>query len=164
MVERLDAITIEVISSALVSIADETLAALIKSSYSTNIKERQDCSAVILDTDGRVVCIGDISMPIHMSSFLFLGSAILERLPKESIREGDVFMVNDPYTGGPSHLADVTFAGPVFHEGELIAFVGNTGHWPDVGGKAPGQCRPGRRHRDLPGEPAHPSRPAVPGR
>jgi len=138
--QRLDPITIEVIGNSLVSITDEALAALIKSAYSTNIKERQDCSAVVLDVDGQVVCIGDISHPIHMSSFMFLGSAILERFPRESIQEGDVFMVNDPYTGGPSHLADVTFAGPVFHEGELIAFVGNTGHWPDVGGKAPGQC------------------------
>ena len=49
-------------------------------------------------------------------------------------------MVNDPYSGGPSHLADVTFVGPVFYRGEFLGFVGNTGHWPDVGGKAPGQC------------------------
>ena len=48
--------------------------------------------------------------------------------------------VDDPYRGGPSHLADVTFVAPVFHEGKLVAFVGNTGHWPDVGGKAPGQA------------------------
>jgi N-methylhydantoinase B len=137
---RLNPVTTEVLGNALVSIADEILAALIKSAYSTNIKERQDCSSVILDVDGRIVCIGDISQPVHMSSFMFTGSAILERFPRESIREGDVFMVNDPYSGGPSHLADVTFVGPVFHGGELLAFVGNTGHWPDVGGKAPGQC------------------------
>ena len=138
--DRLDPVTTEVIANALVSAADETLAALTKSAYSTNIKERQDCSSVVLDVEGHVVCIGDTSQPIHMSSFLFTGGAILERFPANAIREGDVFMVNDPYTGGPSHLADVTFVGPVFHGGELIAFVGNTGHWPDVGGKAPGQC------------------------
>ena len=138
--ERSDPITTEVIGSALVSIADEILAALIKSAYSTNIKERQDCSSVVMDSNGKIVCIGDISQPIHISSFMFTGGAILERFPQESIREGDVFMVNDPYSGGPSHLADVTFVGPVFHEGELVAFVANTGHWPDVGGKAPGQA------------------------
>ena len=138
--ERSDPITTEVIGSALVSIADEILAALIKSAYSTNIKERQDCSSVVMDSNGKIVCIGDISQPIHISSFMFTGGAILERFPQESIREGDVFMVDDPYSGGPSHLADVTFVGPVFHEGELVAFVANTGHWPDVGGKAPGQA------------------------
>ena len=137
---RLDPITTEVIGNALVSAADEILAALIKSAYSTNIKERQDCSSVVLDAGGRIVCLGDISQPVHMSSFMFTGGAILKRFPKEAIREGDVFMVNDPYTGGPSHLADVPFMGPVFHRQEFLGFVGNTGHWPDVGGKAPGQC------------------------
>jgi N-methylhydantoinase B len=138
--QRLDPITTEVIANALVSTADEILAALIKSAYSTNIKERQDCSSVVMDANGKVVCIGDISQPIHMSSFMFTGGAILQRFGAESLREGDVFMVNDPYSGGPSHLADVTFVGPVFHRGRFLGFVGNTGHWPDVGGKAPGQC------------------------
>ena len=137
---RLDPITTEILGSALVSIADEILAALIKSAYSTNIKERQDCSSVVMDASGGVVCIGDINQPIHISSFMFTGAAILKRFPQESIRDGDIFMVNDPYSGGPSHLADVTFVGPVFYKGEFMGFVGNTGHWPDVGGKAPGQC------------------------
>ncbi len=138
--KRLDPVTIEVIGSALVSIADEILAALIKSAYSTNIKERQDCSSVVLDAQGRMVCIGDMSQPIHLSSFMFTGKAILQRFSPTAIQAGDVFMVNDPYSGGPSHLADVTFMVPVFHDGVLFAFVGNTGHWPDVGGKAPGQA------------------------
>ena len=137
---RLDPITTEVISNSFVSTADEMLAALIKSAYSTNIKERQDCSSVVMDANGDVVCIGDISQPIHISSFMFTGGAILDRYPPNTLRDGDVFMVNDPYSGGPSHLADVTFVGPVFHEGRFLGFVGNTGHWPDVGGKAPGQC------------------------
>ena len=75
--ERSDPITTEVIGSALVSIADEILAALIKSAYSTNIKERQDCSSVVMDSNGKIVCIGDISQPIHISSFMFTGGAIL---------------------------------------------------------------------------------------
>ena len=137
---RLDPVTTEVISNAFVSTADEMLAALIKSAYSTNIKERQDCSSVVMDANGDVVCIGDISQPIHISSFMFTGGAILDRHPPHTLRDGDVFMVNDPYSGGPSHLADVTFVGPVFHRGRFLGFVGNTGHWPDVGGKAPGQC------------------------
>ena len=137
---RLDPVTTEVISNAFVSTADEILAALIKSAYSTNIKERQDCSSVVMDANGEVVCIGDISQPIHISSFMFTGGAILKRFPREDLRDGDVFMVNDPYSGGPSHLADVTFVGPVFHRGRFLGFVGNTGHWPDVGGKSPGAC------------------------
>ncbi len=137
---RLNPITVEVIGNTLASIADEILVGLIKSAYSTNIKERQDCSSVVIDAQGRVVSISDMSLPMHLSSFMFTGEALLKRFPRETIQDGDVFIVNDPYSGGPSHLADVTFVAPVFHGGELVAFVGNTGHWPDVGGKAPGQA------------------------
>ncbi len=137
---ELNPITVEIIGNNLASIADEILVGLIKSAFSTNIKERQDCSSVIMDAQGRVVSISDMSLPMHLSSFMFTGAAILDRFPEDDIHDGDVFIVNDPYSGGPSHLADVTFVAPVFHEGRLIAFVGNTGHWPDVGGKAPGQA------------------------
>ena len=137
---KLNPITVEVIGNALASIADEMLVGLIKSAYSTNIKERQDCSSVVMDAQGNVVCISDMSLPMHLSSFMFTGEALLRRFPEETIEEGDVFIVNDPYRGGPSHLADVTFVAPVFHTDKLVGFVGNTGHWPDVGGKAPGQA------------------------
>lgn len=137
---RPNPITVEVIGNALSSIADEILVGLIKSAFSTNIKERQDCSSVIMDAEGRVVCISDMSLPMHLSSFMFTGEAIKKRFPKATIYDGDIFVVNDPYSGGPSHLADVTFVAPVFYRNELVAFVGNTGHWPDVGGKAPGQA------------------------
>ena len=140
MQPKLNPITVEVIGNALSSIADEILVGLIKSAYSTNIKERQDCSSVVLDSHGQVVVISDMSLPMHLGSFLFTGKALLERFDKDDIHEGDVFIVNDPYSGGPSHLADVTFIAPVCNEGNLIGFVGNTGHWPDVGGKAPGQA------------------------
>lgn len=140
MQPKLNPITVEVIGNALSSIADEILVGLIKSAYSTNIKERQDCSSVVIDSHGQVVVISDMSLPMHLGSFLFTGKALLERFDKDDIHEGDVFIVNDPYSGGPSHLADVTFIAPVCNEGNLIGFVGNTGHWPDVGGKAPGQA------------------------
>lgn len=133
-----DAISTEVIGSALASVADEVYTALVKSAYSANIKERQDCSAAIIDAAGRVAAISDMSIPIHLGSFSLTGEALLERFT--DIAEGDVYLVNDPYSGGPSHLADVTFVSPVFYKGTLVAFVANVGHWPDVGGKAPGQC------------------------
>lgn len=133
-----DAISTEVIGSALASVADEVYTALVKSAYSANIKERQDCSAAIIDAAGRVAAISDMSIPVHLGSFSLTGAALLERFP--DIAAGDVYVVNDPYSGGPSHLADVTFVAPVFCAGGLVAFVANVGHWPDVGGKAPGQC------------------------
>ena len=138
--ERLDPITVEVVGNALVTIADEARAALIRSAYSANVKERQDCACLLLDGDGRIVSIGNESHPVAIGFFMFAGVNIFQRFPKESIRDGDIFILNDPYTGGPTHLADVTLIAPVFHQGELIGFVGSMGHWPDVGGKSPGQC------------------------
>ena len=88
---HLDPITIEVMGNALISIPDEMLAALIKSAYSSNIKERQDCSTVIIDADGRLAVPSGMSIPIHLSSFELTGAAILQRFPKESLRPGDVF-------------------------------------------------------------------------
>jgi N-methylhydantoinase B len=137
--DRIDPITLEVVGNAFVSIADEMWAALVRAAYSNNIKERQDCSSVIQDPDGRVVTQGEHSIAVHLSSFLSTVDAIKRLHPVEGMSEGDVFVINDPYGGGPSHLIDVTFMLPVFHEGQLVAFVGNTGHWPDIGGKAPGQ-------------------------
>ena len=137
---QLDPVTIEVMGNALISIPDEMLAALIKSAYSSNIKERQDCSAVIMDAGGRLAVPSGMSIPIHLSSFELTGEAILERFGRESLRPGDMFALNDAYSGGPSHLADITFAAPVFIGDELLCFVANTGHWPDMGGKSRGQA------------------------
>ena len=137
---QFDPVTIEVMGNALTSIPDEMLAALIKSAYSSNIKERQDCSTVIIDANGRLAVPSGMSIPIHLSSFELTGAAIFERFPKESLRPGDIFAVNDAYSGGPSHLADITFAAPVFAGDEILCFVANTGHWPDMGGKARGQA------------------------
>jgi len=136
---QIDPITLEVVGNAFISIADEMWAALVRAAYSNNIKEREDCSSTIQDPGGRVVTQGKNSIAVHLSSFLSTVNAIKRFHPVESMSEGDLFIINDPYGGGPSHLIDVTFMMPVFHEGQLVAFVGNTGHWPDIGGKAPGQ-------------------------
>ena len=137
---HLDPITIEVMGNALISIPDEMLAALIKSAYSSNIKERQDCSTVIIDANGQLAVPSGMSIPIHLSSFELTGGAIFQRFAKETLRPGDIFAVNDAYSGGPSHLADITFAAPVFDGDDLLCFVANTGHWPDMGGKSRGQA------------------------
>ena len=126
--------------NALISIPDEMLAALIKSAYSSNIKERQDCSTVIIDANGQLAVPSGMSIPIHLSSFELTGGAIFQRFAKETLRPGDIFAVNDAYSGGPSHLADITFAAPVFDGDDLLCFVANTGHWPDMGGKSRGQA------------------------
>ena len=132
-----DAVALEVFSNALLSIAEEMGALLIRTAYSTNIKERHDASTAIFDCTGRLVAQAE-HIPIHLGAMLSAIRHVLKRYPASDMRPGDAFIANDPYNGGGTHLADVTVASPVFHEGKLIAFVANMGHWPDVGGIKPG--------------------------
>jgi N-methylhydantoinase B len=132
-----DAVALEVFSNALLSISEEMGALLIRTAYSTNIKERHDASTAIFDADGRLIAQAE-HIPMHLGAMLSAVRHILKRYPRQELRPGDAFIANDAYNGGGTHLADVTIASPVFHGGELIGFVSNMGHWPDVGGIKPG--------------------------
>ena len=96
----------ELLRNHMASIADEMYVALMKSAYSTNIKERKDHSTALFDHSGRVVVQGE-SMPLHLASMLGLVEIILEKYGVDGIRDGDMFLSNDPYVGRGSHLPDV---------------------------------------------------------
>ena len=135
-------IEIELLRNALASITDEMYVALMKSAYSTNIKERRDLSAAIFDASGRSIVQGE-SMPLHLASMLGLVEVVVERYGQGAIAPGDMFVSNDPYVGRGSHLPDVAMAMPVFHSGELVMFVANIAHHADIGGMAPGSMAGG---------------------
>src|SRR5690606_7111765 len=109
---------------------------LIRSAFSPNIKERRDCSTALFDARGRVIAQAE-HIPIHLGSLLGVVAAVRERFGGD-IRPGDVFMANDPYSGGGTHLPDVTMVTPVFHGEELVAFAANLAHHYDIGGAVPG--------------------------
>ena len=134
---KVDAITAEVIAHRLRAASEEMMATLVKTSYSPNIKERRDCSTGIFDAQGRLLALTAIA-PLHLSSLIGTIENVIARFPKEKLRPGEAFLVNDPYNGGGSHLPDITITGPVFHQGRLVAFVANIAHHSDVGGKVPG--------------------------
>ena len=126
----MDRVTLEVIGAALLSIAEEMGTALIKSSYSTNIKERQDCSTAIFDAHGKVIAQAE-HIPMHLGSLLGVVQEILARYPASALAPGDVFISNDPYTGGGTHLPDINLISPVFADGVLFGFVANIAHHAD---------------------------------
>lgn len=126
----MDRVTLEVIGAALLSIAEEMGTALIKSSYSTNIKERQDCSTAIFDARGEVIAQAE-HIPMHLGSLLGVVQEILARYPASALAPGDVFISNDPYTGGGTHLPDINLISPVFADGVLFGFVANIAHHAD---------------------------------
>lgn len=130
----MDRITLEVIGSALLSIAEEMGTALIRASYSSNIKERWDCSTAVFDRAGQVIAQAE-HIPMHLGSLLGIVQEILRRYPADRLAPGDVFAANDPYAGGGTHLPDITLASPVFVDGELFGFVANIAHHADRTGE-----------------------------
>ena len=138
----LDPIGLEILANALRSITDETFAALMKSAYSTNIKERHDHSTAIMDARGRLIAQAEQSLPIHIASMSGLMECLLARYG-DDIEEGDIVIANDPHTAGGTHLPDINMAAPVFAEGRIVAWVCNIAHHADVGGMAPGSMAGG---------------------
>ncbi|MDP6550305.1 MAG: hydantoinase B/oxoprolinase family protein [Dehalococcoidia bacterium] len=132
-----DPITTEVVGSSLLAAAEEMGEILVRASYSANIKERRDSSSAILDARGGTIAQAS-HVPLHMGSMLGLGQAIIQRYPESEIRPGDMFITNDPYSGGGTHLPDITVAAPFFAWGKLVAFAANVAHHAEVGG-APSQ-------------------------
>ncbi|MBI3980121.1 MAG: hydantoinase B/oxoprolinase family protein [Chloroflexi bacterium] len=122
--------TVEVIGNALSSIAEEMGMALIRASYSTNIKERRDCSTALFDAQGRTLVLAE-HIPMHLGSLMGIVAEITRRYRPEQIRPGDVFIGNDAYSGGGTHLPDIVLASPIFSEGEIVAYAANLAHHAD---------------------------------
>ena len=136
-----DPVTLEVVRSAVFSIADEMREIVMRSARSPLLKEAGDLSCVLTDADGRLVAQGDQDNPIHLGVMGFTVKEFLKRVPAETLRDGDVFFTNAPAVGG-NHLPDVKAIKPIFFEGRLVAFAVNLSHWPDVGGALPGSYVP----------------------
>jgi N-methylhydantoinase B len=135
----LDPITLSVLSSALSGIAEEMGTALVRSAYSSNIKERRDCSAALFDANGRMVAQAE-HIPVHLGAMPEAVAAVMARDPEP----GDVFVVNDPYSGG-NHLPDVTMVSPLGTDEERWGFAVTRAHHSDVGGMQPGSMPAGSR-------------------
>ena len=132
MSERLDPVTLSVLASALAGIAEEMGAVLIRGAYSSNIKERRDCSAALFDADGQMVAQAE-HIPVHLGAMPESVAAVIERNPQP----GDVFALNDPYSGG-THLPDITLVSPIAPDDDVLGFAVTRAHHSDVGGMSPG--------------------------
>lgn len=128
----LDPITLSLLRSALAGIAEEMGTVLVRSAYSSNIKERRDCSAALFDARGLMVAQAE-HIPVHLGAMPESVAAVIARHP----RPGDVWILNDPYTGG-THLPDVTLVSPVAVAGEIVAYGVTRAHHSDIGGMSPG--------------------------
>lgn len=131
-----DPFTLEVIKHFLMAIGDEMFVAQQRTSMSPLIYEVLDFAAGVTDADGETITQGN-GVTFFIAA---LSPAVQEIIAKfgTDIADGDIFITNDPYGGGGTHLCDVAIIMPVFVDGVRVAFIGNKAHWLDVGGKDPG--------------------------
>jgi N-methylhydantoinase B len=137
MSELGDPIAMEVFSNRLLSITEDMGNTLIRSSFSTNIKERKDCSVGLFDARGRLIAQAS-HIPLHLGSLLGSVQAVLARHRIEAMRDGDAYVLNDPYLAGGTHMPDISIVTPIVIDGAVRAFAANVGHHSDVGGPVPG--------------------------
>lgn len=124
------------ISQALHAVANEMGAKLIRSAYSTILREARDGAAALLDRDGNVVSQADL-IPIQLGPMGTTIKPCLARHPAEELIEGDFLISNDPFNGG-QHLPDVFIFTPIFFEGKVVGFGASVAHHLDLGGGSPG--------------------------
>jgi N-methylhydantoinase B len=120
-------IELQVIGSALRAVAEEMGAALVRSAFSANIKERRDCSAALFSADGRMIAQAE-HIPVHLGAMPEAVAAVMAHEPGPN----DVYILNDPYTGG-THLPDITLVSRT-----ELGFAVTRAHHADVGGREPG--------------------------
>ncbi len=148
----IDPVTLEVLRNQLESIAEEMGQTLIRGAYSPNIKERRDCSTALFDARGRMVAQAE-HIPVHLGAMPAAVDAVREHDPNP----GDVFVLNDPFTGG-THLPDVTLVSPIAPEIQgieredgnaetrpIVGYAVSRAHHADVGGMTPGSMPAGAR-------------------
>jgi N-methylhydantoinase B len=134
--DAIDPVTFEVLRNTFEYVCRRMTVILQKSSFSPILSENLDFSNAIYDPDLRL--IGQTAnCPVHLAAMHFSVQAVARKFGIETLKPGDVIVLNDPYEGG-THINDVTLTMPVFHDGYLIGFAVSRGHWMDLGGGGPG--------------------------
>ena len=136
---RPDPITLAVVEHRLESIAREMMEVMLRTSMSQILNSTRDFSTVVLDADCQLVAQGE-GIPVHISALPIAGEAVRDYFG-DTIADGDLYALNDPYFGG-SHLPDITVITPIFHKGRLLFYAVNRAHHSDVGGATHGGYNP----------------------
>lgn len=134
---QVDPASLQVLISRLSGVADEMGSVLMRSAFSTNIKERADCSAAVFDPSGAMLAQAE-HIPVHLGSMPASVRAAIDLFDGgRALSPGDQVILNDPFAGG-THLNDITLVAPCYLGGALVGWVANRAHHADIGGGAPG--------------------------
>lgn len=131
---KFDPISLEILWNRLVAITDEAAVTLIRTSFSTIVRESLDFACVLLDAQGRSLAQCTVAPPSFIGTLPRTVKGLTAHFPPEALRDGDVLITNDPWIG-TGHLPDLNMAKPIFLRGRLIAYAATVSHLPDIGGR-----------------------------
>lgn len=134
MTQDLSNVAFQVMWNRLISVVEEQAQALVRTAFSTSVREAGDLSAGVYDTQGRMLAQAVTGTPGHVNAMADAVAHFIRRIGRDNIAQGDVYITNDPWEG-TGHLHDITMVTPSFHNGILVGFFACTAHVVDVGGR-----------------------------
>jgi N-methylhydantoinase B len=143
-----DPVSLGIMWDRLVSLVDEVVSTLVRTSFSTIVNESYDLTCVLLDAEANAIAQGTFSVPVFIGSAPITLRHMLKRYPPQTLKPGDVIVTNDPWMG-TGHLYDITMARPVFRKGRIVAYTLSITHLPDVGGSGFGSSAVEVYHEGL---------------
>lgn len=127
-------LALQVMWNRLISVVEEQALSLVRTAFSTSVREAGDLSAGVFDTEGRMMAQAVTGTPGHVNTMAAAVDHFIEGIGPHRIYPGDVYLTNDPWKG-TGHLHDITVVTPVFRADRLIAYFGATAHVVDIGGR-----------------------------
>jgi len=127
-------VSFQVMWNRLISVVEEQAQALVRTAFSTSVREAGDLSAGVYDLKGQMLAQAVTGTPGHVNAMADAVGHFIRRIGRDNIFEGDVYITNDPWEG-TGHLHDITMVSPSFHNSELVGFFACTAHIVDIGGR-----------------------------
>ena len=143
-----DAVSLGIMWDRLVSLTDEIVSTLVRSSFSTIVYESYDLTVAVLDAETNTIAQGTFGIPAFIGSAPVTARHMLNRFPPETLKPGDIIVTNDPWMG-TGHLYDITMMRPVFRKGRIVAYTVSITHLPDIGGTGFGSSATEIYHEGL---------------
>ena len=134
MTSKPSTVACQVMWTRLISIVEEQAQALVRTAFSTSVREAGDLSAGVYDTDGQMLAQAVTGTPGHVNAMADAVAHFIRRIGRQNMFEGDIYITNDPWEG-TGHLHDITMVTPSFHQGVLVGFFACTAHIVDIGGR-----------------------------
>ncbi|PTX54186.1 N-methylhydantoinase B [Litoreibacter ponti] len=127
-------VAFQVMWNRLISVVEEQAQALVRTAFSTSVREAGDLSAGVYDTQGRMLAQAVTGTPGHVNAMADAVAHFIRRIGRDNILDGDIYITNDPWEG-TGHLHDITMVTPSFHKGQHVGFFACTAHIVDIGGR-----------------------------